>query len=160
MPTDSLQKWTAIAEIVSAAVVVVSLIYVGYEIRQSSLESDADVQAELLSYSRDRRVLVIENADLARILIEGYADQTALTPEEKLRFNNYVELHYVAWERAFLARDNGVLSDENWIAWDRWFAATASQDPDFVWERVRHNLKFDPFLRHVDSALERTGQKN
>lgn len=48
MLTDSLQKWTAMAEIVSAAAVVASLIYVGYEIRQSSLESDADVQAELL----------------------------------------------------------------------------------------------------------------
>ena len=53
-----------------------------------------------------------------------------LTPEDTLRFDNYVELHSVAWERAFMAKDSGVLSEENWSAWDEWFTATANQDPD------------------------------
>jgi hypothetical protein len=141
------------AEIASAVAVVLSLIYVGYEIRRSSLESDADVQAELISYSRDRRVLVVENGDLARILTKGYGDLTDLTPEEALQFNNYVELHFVAWERAFMARESGVLSVQNWTAWDEWFAATANRDPDFIWARVRGTLTYKPFLQHADSAL-------
>ena len=153
MSTDSLKTWTAIAEIASAVAVVISLIYVGYEIRRSTLESDADVQAELLSYSRDRRVLVVENADLARILTKGYTDPKSLTPEDALRFDNYVQLHFVAWERAFMASEAGILSDEIWQAWDDWFAATANRDPDFVWGRVRSTLRYEPFLQHADFAL-------
>lgn len=153
MSTDSLKTWTAVAEIVSAVAVVVSLIYVGYEIRRSTLESDAEVQAELLSYSRDRRVLVIQNADLARVLTQGYADLKSLTPEDALQFDNYVQLHYVAWERAFMASEAGILSDEIWQAWDDWFAATANRDPDFVWGRVRSTLRYEPFLQHVDFTL-------
>jgi hypothetical protein len=153
MPIDNLKRWTAMAEIASAVAVVLSLIYVGYEIRRSTLESDADVQAELLSYSRAQRVLVVENGDLARILTKCYADPADLTPEEALRFNNYVELHFVAWERAFMAGESGVLSGERWTAWDEWFAATANRDPDFIWARVRGTLKYKPFLQHADSAL-------
>jgi hypothetical protein len=156
MPTDNLKRWTAMAEIASAVAVVLSLIYVGYEIRRSTLESDADVQAELLSYSRDQRVLVVENGDLARVLTKGYADLAELTPEEALQFNNYVELHFVAWERAFMARESGVLSADNWAAWDEWFAATANRDPDFIWAKVRGTLRYKPFLQHADSALEFT----
>lgn len=153
MSTDRLKTWTAIAEIASAVAVVISLIYVGYEIRRSTLESDADVQAELLSYSRDRRVLVVENADLARILTKGYAYPESLTPEDALQFDNYVQLHFVAWERAFMASEAGILSNEIWQAWDDWFAATANRDPDFVWARVRSTLRYEPFLQHVDLAL-------
>ena len=44
-----LNNWVAVAEIISAVAVVLSLIYVGLEVRRSTLESDADIQAELLS---------------------------------------------------------------------------------------------------------------
>jgi len=157
MRTDNLKKWTAIAEIASAVAVVISLIYVGYEIRRSTMESYADVRAELLSYSRDRRVLVLENANLARILTKGYADPATLTPDEALQFDNYVQLHFVAWESAFISRENGILSEEDWREWNIWFVATANRDPDFVWKRVRQTLTYGPFLQHVDSALGFTG---
>lgn len=153
MHADNLKKWTAIAEIASAIAVVLSLIYVGYEIRRSTMESNADVRAELLSYSRDRRVLVIENANLARILTKGYTAPATLTPEEALQFDNYVQLHFVAWESAFISREAGILSEEDWKEWDIWFAATAKRDPDFVWNRVRPTLTYGPFLQHVDSGL-------
>ncbi len=51
MSDRRLSAWVAMAEIISAAAVVISLIYVGLEIRHSTLESEADIQAELLSYT-------------------------------------------------------------------------------------------------------------
>lgn len=157
MNTERLKKWTGLAEIASAVAVVLSLVYVGYGIRLSTLESESDVQAELLSYSRDRRVLIVENDNLARILTKGYADPGNLAPEEALQFDNFVELHFVAWERAFMAGNSGVLSADNWHAWDKWFAATANRDPGFIWPRVRATLHYEPFLRHVDAALKVVG---
>ena len=68
MSSRSLNRWVAIAEITSAVAVVLSLIYVGLEIRRTTIESDADIQAELLTYTHQRRVLVIESQDLSGIL--------------------------------------------------------------------------------------------
>ena len=154
MSTRSLNTWVAIAEIISAVAVVLSLIYVGLEIRRTTLESDADIQAELLTYTHQRRVLVIESPDLSGILSKGYADVTSLTPEELRRFQLYVDLHFVAWERAHMARQGGVFSAELYAGWKNWFVSVAQRDPDFVWPMVRDSQSWpESFVEEVDGSL-------
>ncbi|MDX1507409.1 MAG: hypothetical protein R3358_03950 [Woeseiaceae bacterium] len=154
MTERKLSVWVAIAEIVSAAAVVLSLIYVGFEIRRSTLESEADIQAELLTYTVQRRYLVVESSDLSSLLAKGYADPTRLSPAEALRFQSYIELFYVAWERAYMANAAGYFSDELFHAWNIWFISVAENDPDFVWPMVRDSqLWGSSFVQHVNTSL-------
>jgi len=149
-----LGTWVAIAEIISAAAVVISLIYVGLEIRQTTLESDADIQAELLSYTYQRRNLVIESSDLSSILVKGYADPTQLSPGEALRFQSYNELLYVAWERAFITKEDGIFSEQRFSEWNRWFTSVAERDSTLVWPMVRDSQSwYPPFVEHVNRSL-------
>ena len=154
MTDRRLGTWVAIAEIISAAAVVISLIYVGLEIRRTTLESDADIQAELLSYTYERRKLVVESADLASILAKGYADPTHLSPDEVLRFQSYTELLYVAWERAYMTNEAGILSEERFGEWSGWFTSVAERDSAFVWPMVRDSQGwYPPFVEHVNRSL-------
>ena len=154
MQTRRLKTWVAIAEIISAIAVVFSLIYVGLEIRRTTIESDADIQAELLTYTHQRRVLVIESEDLSRILIKGHNDLNSLSAEELLRFQYYVELHFVAWERAYMARQSGVFSVELYDGWKDWFVSVAKRDPDFVWPMVRDSQAWPKsFVQEVNASL-------
>lgn len=154
MTDRKLGNWVAIAEIISAAAVVISLIYVGLEIRRTTLESDADIQAELLSYTHQRRYLVIESADLSSILAKGYADPTQLSPDEALRFQGYIELLYAAWERAYMTSEAGILSEDLFGEWDSWFTSVAERDPAFVWPMVRDSQGWHPpFVDHVNRSL-------
>lgn len=154
MSDRKLNIWVAIAEIISASAVVISLIYVGLQINQSTLESEADIQAELLSYTTQRRYLVIESSDLSSILEKGYADPDRLSPAETLRFQSYIELFYVAWERAYRTNAAGVLSEELFDAWNSWFISIAERDPAFVWPMVRDSQDWGSiFIQHVDESL-------
>jgi hypothetical protein len=154
MQTRRLKTWVAIAEIISAIAVVFSLIYVGLEIRRTTIESDTDIQAELLTYTYERRVLVIESEDLSRILIKGYNDLNSLSAEELLRFQYYVELHFVTWERAFMARQAGVFSEELYGGWKNWFTTVAMNNPGFVWPMVRDSQAWPTsFVQEVDESL-------
>ena len=154
MSARNLKSWVAIAEITSAVAVVLSLIYVGLEIRRTTMESDADIQAELLTYTHQRRILAIESDDLSHILIKGYGDVSSLTPEELLRFKYYVDLHFVAWERAYMATQAGVFSEELYDGWKNWFVSVAKRDPDFVWPMVRDSQSWpESFVREVDESL-------
>ena len=154
MTDRKLGNWVAIAEIISAAAVVISLIYVGLEIRRTTLESDADIQAELLSYTHQRRYLVIESADLSSILAKGYADPTQLSADEALRFQGYIELLYAAWERAYMTSEAGVLSEDLFGEWDSWFTSVSERDPAFVWPLVRDSQGWHPpFVDHVNRSL-------
>jgi hypothetical protein len=149
-----LSTWVEIAELISAAAVVISLVYVGFQIHRSTLESDADIQAELLSYTVQRRYLVVESSDLSSLLVKGYADPTQLSPDETLRFQKYIEIFFVAWERAYSARVAGVFSEELFDGWNRWFVSVAQHDPAFVWPMVRDSQSWDPgFIQHVNESL-------
>lgn len=155
MTANRLSSWVAIAEIISAAAVVISLIYVGLEINQSTLESEADIQAELLSYTTRRRYLVIESSDLSSILEKGYTDASQLSPAEMLRFQAYVELLYVAWERLYMSYAAGVLSEGLFLEWNVWFVSVAERDAAFVWPMVRDSQDWrSTFIEHVDASLE------
>ena len=154
MSKRDLTSFVAIAEIISAVAVVLSLMYVGLEIRRTTLVSDADIQAELLTYTHQRRILVIESDSLSRLLNKGYQDLDGLTAEELLRFQYYVELHFVAWERAHLARESGVFSEELYGSWKDWFVSVAKRDPGFVWPMVRDSQAWDPsFVQEVNESL-------
>lgn len=154
MTVRKLNTWVEIAQLISAAAVVISLAYVGLQIHQSTLESDADVQAELLSYTVQRRHLVVESSDLSSLLVKGYADPALLSPDEKLRFQSYLEIIYVAWERAYMTRVAGVFSEELFDGWNRWFISIAEHDPVFVWPMVRDSQDWDPsFIQHVNESL-------
>ena len=157
MSQRKLKNWVEIAEIISAVAVVLSLLYVGFEIRRTTVQSDRDIQAELLSYTHQRRYLVIENGDLSELLAKGYHNPKDLSAGEAIRFQNYSELLFVAWERATSARDAGVFSAALYDKWDNWFTSVAEQTPDFVWPMVRDSQNWTPsFARHVDEALGHT----
>jgi hypothetical protein len=154
MSNRSLKNWVEIAEIISAAAVVLSLLYVGFEIRRTTVQSDADVQAELLSYTHQRRYLIIENSDLSELLAKGYDNPRNLTAGVALRFLYFSELLFVAWERARMARVAGVFSAAFFDAWDAWFISVAEQAPGFVWPMVRDSQTWNPlFSQHVDEVL-------
>ncbi len=88
------------------------------------------------------------------MLARGYADPDGLAPDERLRFQNYIELFYVAWERAYMSYEAGVLSEELFGPWNDWFVSVAKRDPAFVWPMVRDSQGWDPrFIRHADQAL-------
>ena len=107
-----------------------------------------------MSYTHQRRYLVVESADLSAILARGYADPSQLRPDEALRFQSYIELLYVAWERAFMTRRAGVFSEDIFAEWNNWFVSVAERDPTFVWPMVRDSQGWHPaFVRHVEQLL-------
>jgi len=84
VPKRKLKNLVEIVEIISAVAVVLSLLYVGFEIRRTTVQADTDVQAELLSYTHQRRYLVVENGDLSDLLAKGYDKPKDLTAGDSL----------------------------------------------------------------------------
>ena len=69
-----LERWALIAEIFSAAAVVVSLIFVGFQVRQGADETALNTRAIEVSAYQD---LTAQVGDLNRLLIENPALATA-----------------------------------------------------------------------------------
>ncbi len=90
----SIEQWAAIAEIIGGVAVLVSLIYVAYEVRQNTRQLEMNLAAERLmafertaQVSNDMRELLVTNAEVATLFRRGLASYDDLKGLERFRVN-------------------------------------------------------------------------
>jgi hypothetical protein len=152
MNKKKFQKYASIAEIVSAVAIVVSLLYVGYEIRRTEVLSSRDIDELLFERNLEANRVLIENADIARIIVKAQDNPDELTPADRIRYLAFEHNFYDSWEIAFYAHTDGVLIDANWNEWNEFYMQEARRRPKFAWTENRHNF-VGAFADYVDGLL-------
>lgn len=76
----------AVAELVGAIAVVVSLLYVASQVRESTRQARRDATRELASRISDVSLAVATNPELGGLLVTGGADLSRLSPGDQARF--------------------------------------------------------------------------
>lgn len=158
-----LEKAAYLSQIIGAAAVVVSLIYVGQQISDNTTEVRANSGRELVVFGQALDSWIVTNPELADILVAGRSDYEALSPSHRLRFNQYVMTSLNLYEQAFYYHQNGLLEEEGWNSWDAYFRGRMQMGfgypdgkPDDTWRRVWRSGEAaygEAFRRHVDSAI-------
>ena len=98
----SLAEWALLAEIIAAAGVITSLIYLAVQMRLTRVASEAQLSYSSLEvYSRWRTVL-LENSDLPRA-IEKSNQGEALSGDEKIQLNALMEELFLASVIAYVS---------------------------------------------------------
>jgi hypothetical protein len=82
----TLEHMFFISQTIAAFAIVVSLFFVGLEVRHSNRESRHRTIEETLQNYRAARASLIDNADVTRAWISGLHDFTALDAADKVRF--------------------------------------------------------------------------
>ena len=119
------------AEGVGVVAVVLSLLFVGFEIRQSSEIATVEASQALAQMSQELTVTTHMEPEFASLIIK--ADEQgldSLDAIERERYVTFVRLSFNVWEQAFYSHSRGVLTDEHWQNWNsancdripaRWF---------------------------------------
>lgn len=115
----TLEQASLVAQIVSAVVVIASLLFVGVQLRQataairgSSSEAHAALYTELVQS-------IIDNADFARIWSVGLTDPKALREDEWVRFVAYSSALFRQYETSRVQWQKGRLDSEHWHTVER-----------------------------------------
>jgi hypothetical protein len=117
-------NWEAlgtIAQLVGAAGVILSLVYVGTEIRQNTRQVEvatrvqrlAQLDASFETFSR-QRLLVAGDSEVARIWLTGVEDPTGLSPVERFRFESMLGDFLNASQVLYARVEEGELYSEVW----------------------------------------------
>jgi len=123
----SLADWGHIAEIFGAVAVVVSLVYVGVQLKQNTEAIQAQTQQQVMSNYADYQVAIIGQEALAPLMIKSENGEP-LTPEEELKLSTWAHLLISNWETTYQSYQNGLLSEDAWQGWEKYFIASMS-DP-------------------------------
>ena len=155
----SLKKWAYLAEIGSAIAVVASLIYVGYELNQNTNAVRASNWHALLDYAATADLLILENADVASVIVKAESNYDDLTEEEKLRFAMYANNIFNQWNAAYTNQQQGLMEVATWEAFDRSVITFLEIDAyRGFWDRSRIIWTSD-FVAHVNGIIEQGGYR-
>jgi hypothetical protein len=131
-----------IAEIAGGIAILVSLIYVGYQIRQSNRIASATALQSVLDGFTERVVNpFIADAEVVDIAHRGNMSWESLSPVEKTRFANMQIRDVLHVQNVMQLHDKGLLDSVDFDAWKAYAAASlATPGGKEVWKYNRESI--------------------
>ncbi len=149
MPLDQLAN---IAEISAAALLIVSLIYVGLQVRQSTKAAYATTTQAHAEIAMGYVGLVNLSSNLADILVQGARGLSSLKEGDLLRFIGFHDQVFTAFQSFYLQYLNGVLDERLWNTYDQvmrdMFAEVGPQD----WWKLRQHWFCEEFRNYIEDV--------
>ena len=149
----TLPEWAAVADIVGTVAVVVSLLFLAYTIEQNTAVTQSANDNFLYELDDRQQADVALTEDLATIFQKHYNGEE-LSGIDEFRVRRQVIRQLSAWELAFDRHEEGLLSDEKWKNWNRYYSINIRNDfPKEWWADLRRYYGTE-FAENVDAVYE------
>jgi len=156
----SFQDFGAIGEMVGGIAVVVSLIYVAYQIRQSSRQIEQNsrhLEASMYYATNDAFyrwfALLAQDADLAALWRRALAGET-LTPDETTRVHSLIAMLFLSYENNFQQLRLGAVKRDTFeIARSEISTLMSRSVVRAWWQRQGQRTLTPEFRRAIDSLV-------
>jgi hypothetical protein len=113
----SLSDLANLAEVVGAVAIVVSLIYVGQELKANTAAVQAASLQSITNSSAISLLAVAESGELAAIRVQGDADPTQLSETDRLRYILYQRQVWLHFQNVWTQWQLGVFDDQIWTGY-------------------------------------------
>ena len=119
-------------ELVGIAGIIVSLIFLGYELKRSNDIAETEAVAAIYSMTNEMGLALAENPELSRVFRQALSDFESLGPDD--RWTLYVLLEYLinVHEAAWKYYDKGIINQEEADYYIRSLCKLIEQDPSLV----------------------------
>jgi hypothetical protein len=139
-----------LGEFVGGLVVMVSLIYLAYQVRQNTLSLRTENYARILDRMSTIQAQIATDGNLNRIVVRGCQDPEGLTPSERIRFTWAMYELIGAGEFMFHQGQEGTLPED---VWERW-KATIVWWLSFPGVRLWWAARPSPFSRSFEGFVD------
>lgn len=148
-------NWDAIGafgEIVGAAAVVVSLLYLATQMRRNANEVKAANRSAMAGHNTQTLLTVASDPELASIFRRGQANPSLLDDDEAFRFDLLLYAIFDHWETFHSHWKLGALSTDDWEKWETIIGFYMAQEgAQRFWENFSHNYS-SSFREYVDNV--------
>lgn len=151
----SLKKMALIAEVLGGLGIIVSILYLAYEISENSETMGLSHHLTLSQQALELRQSLMENDGFARVITKGNSSFADLEPFEKLQFENYYISIWDIWENAYHMSVTGQIDQEAWADWNSAHCSVvAIPGSAEVWAQGREVLYHPEFAVIVNQCYE------
>lgn len=107
----------AISQLVSSIAVILSVLYLGIQVHQSTRVAKVAAQDAAAAAIRDVTNTFMENAEMARIWRAGLENLESLSAEDQARFFHATHQFLKALETIHFHHANGLMDEQLWLGW-------------------------------------------
>lgn len=106
-------KIKILVEITSALAVVLSLVFVGLELRQNTAATSGQVFFQLNEHSSATKMTIAQDPELASLVTRGNDDPESLTELEQARYIEWTRARFNFLEAYWVYRKKGLIDDSD-----------------------------------------------
>ena len=146
-------NWTAvgaIGELVGAVAVVVSVLYLAWQVRRQVQEAQLAAIHEVSEGFREGIAATFLDEQRAELFVAAKDGVEELTEAQRLQFVAFIQRNYRVWEDAFYQRRQKRLDEPHWRSMERQYSALLSwPGVQWVWS-IRRDFFTPEFREYVD----------
>lgn len=146
----SLERWALLAEIVGALAVVLSVAYLALQISDSNRLLRSQAHYNGLELSQRPLEMMIDNENLAGILVNCDEDPETVDRTSWYRCRGYYLMQFNSWEYLYYQHDDGSIPPQLWNGADASFKHRVATRPGYKRFWAESQLAFDePFRSYL-----------
>jgi hypothetical protein len=128
---SKLRNLAAVAEVISAVAVVLSLIYVGVGLRQNTSAIEGRTYQDVVRASNEYLLAVATDPALAETIARSWSDRSQLSQIERVQLFYLERVFWRNMENAYLQHERGILGEQEWGAYSR---LVCEQKNEVTWD--------------------------
>ena len=149
-----LESLANLGEVIGAAAVVASLLYLAVQVRQGTKAQRTENYARALERISSIQSALSMDSEISRIFASGVQDTSNLAPLEKIRFAWALYESFDAFEFMFHTYETNQIPEEVWERWSATIAWWLSYPGVETWWQNRPVQYSQSFTMFVDSIIE------
>lgn len=148
----TLERGALIADIIGGVAVVISIIYLAYQVGENTDALKVQTSQALLEL-HIQRAAWYQDLDHVEVMLRGDSKPSSLSSAEWAMYTKDKATAFNLWEQANYGYRLGGVDEEQWASWDRYFAySLCTPGTLYFWEIERHAWG-EPFQEHIDKHL-------
>ena len=153
MESLTLEQIYFIGQTISAIAVVLSLIYVGLQIKQNTTATQTASAQAYVTADNEIVGLINSSPTLADVLHQGASGLSALKDGDIIRFMAFHDLIFISFQSFHLQWKRGTLEDALWGTYKQSFLDLLHQKGQQEWWTIRRHWFNSDFQNYVDETV-------
>jgi hypothetical protein len=123
MSNRRLSDWASIAEIVASISVVISLLFVGFQVRENTTEMQAAQSNSFYDAVREIELAALSNEHLMDPIAKGLSGRRSEMSDQDISYyRSYIGSLFTVWEQVYFRSVDGSISNDFYQSWEESFS--------------------------------------
>ncbi len=154
-----LERWALFAEIAGAFAVVLSVAYLALQVSDNNRLLRSQAHFNALSLGQRPLEMMVENENLAAVIVRCSSDPASMDPASWERCSNYYFMQFNSWEYFFYQHADGSIPSQLWRGADAYFKQEVQTNLGYAQFWSEGQIAFDePFRSYVASEFAATNR--